>query len=120
MGWKEAKDPQGRVYYYNDEGQTTWEKPEELFTAFEKRLLSHGWKSALTEDGKVYYYKPSTGETTWEAPIKDEVVTEEEQRWPGAVRDYRCVCVCVVSEYFFLDGLERSKGPSGTGLLLQR
>ena len=80
MGWKEAKDPQGRVYYYNDEGQTTWEKPEELFTAFEKRLLSHGWKSALTEDGKVYYYKPSTGETTWEAPIKDEVVTEEEQK----------------------------------------
>ena len=80
MGWKEAKDPQGRVYYYNDEGQTTWEKPEELFTAFEKRLLSHGWKSALTEDGKVYYYKPSTGETTWEAPIKDEVVAEEDQK----------------------------------------
>ena len=71
MVWKETKDAQGRVYYYSDTGATTWEKPEELFTELEKKLLVHGWKTAITEDGKTYYYKQSTGETTWNVPIDD-------------------------------------------------
>ncbi|CDO94892.1 unnamed protein product [Kluyveromyces dobzhanskii CBS 2104] len=78
MPWQETKDPQGRVYYFNDKGETTWEKPEELLTEFERKLLKHGWKTALAEDGRVYYYNSETGETTWNVPhFEDNEVKSE-------------------------------------------
>lgn len=82
MSWQETKDPQGRVYYYNDTGQTTWEKPEELFTEFERKLLKYGWKTALAEDGRVYYYKSDTGETTWNVPVFENDDNRDERSIP--------------------------------------
>lgn len=72
MVWKETKDSEGRVYYYNDSGATTWEKPEELLSPFEKKLLIHGWKTASTAEGQIYYYKTSTGETRWDPPFPSD------------------------------------------------
>lgn len=70
--WNEATDPEGRVYYYNTSGETSWEKPRELYTDLELKLDQHGWKAGKTDDGKVYYYNTSTGESKWEIPTFPE------------------------------------------------
>lgn len=58
--WLEAKDDQGRVYYYNTVTQeTSWENPE---------ASAQLWKAYKTDDGKEYYYNETTGETTWDKP----------------------------------------------------
>lgn len=33
--WREARNHDGRVYYYNDQGQTQWTKPEALMAPAE-------------------------------------------------------------------------------------
>ncbi|SCV02341.1 LANO_0F16996g1_1 [Lachancea nothofagi CBS 11611] len=71
--WNEAHDPEGRLYYYDAEsGETTWEKPRELFTELELKLDRHGWKIAKTEEGQVYYYNQASGESSWEIPTFEE------------------------------------------------
>lgn len=64
--WKEAYDPQGRVYYYNSHGQTTWERPANIDRT---ETLPSGWKTATANDGAIYYYNEQTGETSWKIPI---------------------------------------------------
>ncbi|CEP62187.1 snoRNA-splicing protein PRP40 LALA0_S04e09802g [Lachancea lanzarotensis] len=67
--WSEAHDPEGRVYYYHTEsGETTWEKPIELYTELELQLHKHGWKAAETDEGKIYYYNEESGKSSWEVP----------------------------------------------------
>ncbi|SCU94446.1 LAFA_0F21880g1_1 [Lachancea sp. 'fantastica'] len=75
--WSEAQDPKGRVYYYHTEtGETTWEKPIELFTEFELQLHKHGWKAAETEEGQTYYYNEETGKSSWEVPTFSDTAEE--------------------------------------------
>lgn len=59
--WSEAKDGEGRTYYFNSKTQaTSWEKPAEMSTG--------GWAEVKTEDGKVYYHNAGTGATQWDPP----------------------------------------------------
>lgn len=67
--WKEAKDGNGRIYYYNSKtGESKWNKPRELLSEEEVILAEHGWKSSKTADGKVYYYNSQTNESRWKLP----------------------------------------------------
>ncbi|AET38884.1 snoRNA-splicing protein PRP40 Ecym_3397 [Eremothecium cymbalariae DBVPG len=75
--WKETIDPEGRVYYYNSKGETTWHKPKEMEVVLDAILLKQGWKVASTEDGKVYYYNKNTNESTWELPVVREEKKDE-------------------------------------------
>lgn len=68
--WKEAKDPQGRIYFYNTAtSETTWTKPQELYSELERRLLAHGWKVGSTAGKQTYYYNEASGESRWELPV---------------------------------------------------
>lgn len=82
--WKEAKDSNGRVYYYSGRtGESRWEKPQEMLSETELELLKHGWKTSRTAEGKVYYYNVNTKESRWDAPSfeeKDEALGEEQKR----------------------------------------
>ncbi|SCU99494.1 LADA_0H20120g1_1 [Lachancea dasiensis] len=67
--WQEAKDPSGRSYYYHTgSGETSWEKPRELYTELELKLEKQGWKVAQAEGGEIYYYHEESGESRWEVP----------------------------------------------------
>lgn len=77
--WKEAKDSNGRAYYYNGRtGESRWEKPHEMLSESELELLRHGWKSSKTADGKLYYYNVTTKESRWEAPVFGQEQRQEE------------------------------------------
>ena len=61
-GWLEEVDEAGRTYYYNTEGESTYDKPEE-------ETLPEGWAEALDDEGHTYYYNSrSRGESTYERP----------------------------------------------------
>lgn len=64
--WWEAQGEDGKVYYYKDTGETTWETPEH-YHKLEKIQHIQEWWEAQGEDGKVYYFN-ATGQTTWETP----------------------------------------------------
>ncbi|PUU80052.1 hypothetical protein B9Z19DRAFT_1022086 [Tuber borchii] len=67
--WQEAKNPEGRVYYYNVQTKATqWTKPVELMTPAERALQDSPWKQHKTEDGRPYWYHAETRQTTWEMP----------------------------------------------------
>src|SRR5690348_3203108 len=58
--WKEAKTPDGKVYYYNTmTNETTWKKPDDLKTPAE-RGASDQWKEYKTPEGKPYYHNTVT------------------------------------------------------------
>jgi len=83
-GWSEAFDKEsGDIYYYNTNGETTWEKPmrDALWSSAPPSTERHspassrsdsvpeGWKSALdAETGDKYYYNRDLGVTTWDKP----------------------------------------------------
>ncbi|EDO15718.1 hypothetical protein Kpol_1073p4 [Vanderwaltozyma polyspora DSM 70294] len=72
--WKEAKDNNGRVYYYNSKtGESRWEKPVEAPSKQEQLLKKNGWSIGKSKAGKIYYYNTKTGESSWELPKFDEV-----------------------------------------------
>lgn len=76
--WKEAKDTNGRTYYYNAKtGESRWDKPKELLSEQELILAKHGWKSSKTPDGKVYYYNSQTKASRWNLPDLPEFTKAE-------------------------------------------
>lgn len=77
--WKQAKDKNGRVYYYNIKtGQSSWSKPaikqnqnadnKSQNTVDLKLLEKHGWRVAKSKDGRNYYYNTKSKETRWDPP----------------------------------------------------
>lgn len=58
-GWIAHQDAEGRTYYANAKGETTWTIPE--------RTLPEGWTAHQDADGRTYYAN-SAGQTTWTIP----------------------------------------------------
>ena len=58
-GWKDAKAPDGRTYYFHTETkETTWTRPAAALAApaAADPPLPAGWKQAKAADGRTYYY----------------------------------------------------------------
>ncbi|CAE6462005.1 unnamed protein product [Rhizoctonia solani] len=66
--WTEYRNPEGRVYWYNTQTKlSSWEKPEELKSPFEKAMAKTPWKEH-TSQGRKYWYHSQTKESKWEMP----------------------------------------------------
>jgi hypothetical protein len=78
--WQITYDEAGTPYYYNDKGETTYEKPDGFVDEETAEYQSGGasdyyeasagyddWTEAYDDDGNVYYYN-SAGESTYEYP----------------------------------------------------
>lgn len=88
--WKEAKDSNGKVYYYHAKtGKSQWSKPKELLTEHELALSRHGWKSSRTSDGKLYYYNEQTKESTWQLPDLPDLSEPQEKKQEAQVSENR-------------------------------
>lgn len=69
MGWQAVSGQDGKVYYYNsDTLETTWEKPEELFTELDRAILNVNWKEYTAEGGTKYWYNVKNGQSVWDTP----------------------------------------------------
>jgi pre-mRNA-processing factor 40 len=85
--WQEARNADGRVYYYNSITKATqWTKPEELMTPAEVRVLqihvvgdcaniltqralaNQPWKEYTADGGRKYWYNTETKQSSWEEP----------------------------------------------------
>ncbi|QGA15473.1 hypothetical protein EYB26_003131 [Talaromyces marneffei] len=67
--WQEARNADGRVYYYNVQTKVTqWEKPADLLTPVERALSRQPWKEYTAEGGRKYWYNTQTKQSTWEMP----------------------------------------------------
>ncbi|RPB11746.1 hypothetical protein P167DRAFT_488774 [Morchella conica CCBAS932] len=78
--WQEAKNPEGRVYYYNVQTKATqWTKPVEMMTPAERALQDLPWKQHKSEEGRPYWYHEETKQTTWEMPEAYKAALEKTQ-----------------------------------------
>ncbi|KAL4930195.1 snoRNA-splicing protein PRP40 [Aspergillus undulatus] len=67
--WQEARNGDGRVYYYNVQTKATqWAKPAELMTPVERALANQPWKEYTAEGGRKYWSNSETKQSTWEMP----------------------------------------------------
>eukprot|EP00008_Paramoeba_atlantica_P001721 CAMPEP_0201501876 /NCGR_PEP_ID=MMETSP0151_2-20130828/83827_1 /ASSEMBLY_ACC=CAM_ASM_000257 /TAXON_ID=200890 /ORGANISM="Paramoeba atlantica, Strain 621/1 / CCAP 1560/9" /LENGTH=680 /DNA_ID=CAMNT_0047895425 /DNA_START=103 /DNA_END=2148 /DNA_ORIENTATION=+ len=77
--WTEHATPEGRKYWFNTKTQeSTWEKPEDLKSALEKKVSSCPWKEYTSDNGKPYYYNSITKESSWTIPKELKDVRELE------------------------------------------
>ncbi|KAK0104630.1 PRP40 pre-mRNA processing factor 40 [Cadophora gregata] len=77
--WSEARNAEGRVYYYNTITKATqWTKPEELMTPAERALANQPWKEYTAEGGRKYWYNTETKQSSWEMPdVYKEALSKE-------------------------------------------
>ncbi|RFU35943.1 hypothetical protein B7463_g299, partial [Scytalidium lignicola] len=77
--WQEARNADGRVYYYNTITKATqWTKPEELMTPAERALANQPWKEYTAEGGRKYWYNTETKQSSWEIPdVYKEALAKE-------------------------------------------
>ncbi|KAL3480246.1 hypothetical protein BJX99DRAFT_220995 [Aspergillus californicus] len=67
--WQEARNAEGRVYYYNVQTKVTqWAKPAELMNPVERALANQPWKEYSAEGGRKYWYNTESKQSTWEIP----------------------------------------------------
>lgn len=83
--WNEAKNAEGRVYYYNTITKATqWTKPLELMTPAEvsmtlytimltanevqRALANQPWQEFKTPEGRPYWYNKETKQSSWQMP----------------------------------------------------
>ncbi|KAK2865131.1 hypothetical protein FQN49_003879 [Arthroderma sp. PD_2] len=67
--WQEARNAEGRVYYYNVQTKATqWTKPLELMTPVERALSNQPWKEYTAAGGRKYWYNTETKQSSWEMP----------------------------------------------------
>ena len=77
--WQITHDESGTPYYYNEEGETTYDPPPgfvnspsnnvaaDYYSNNEQGDIHSDWQEAYDDDGSPYYYN-SAGETTYEYP----------------------------------------------------
>lgn len=102
--WQEARNPEGRVYYYNTITKATqWTKPEDLMTAAEVRatgvpiiysctnilfqlaLANQPWKEYTADGGRKYWYNEETKQSSWEMPAAYKEALSKESAPPTPV-----------------------------------
>ncbi|PYH90311.1 hypothetical protein BO71DRAFT_444000 [Aspergillus ellipticus CBS 707.79] len=67
--WQEARNAEGRVYYYNVQTKATqWAKPAEMMTPVERALADQPWKEYTADGGRKYWYHTESKQSTWEMP----------------------------------------------------
>ena len=84
--WSEARNAEGRVYYYNTVTKATqWTKPTDLMTPAEvsyrlyspfafasdivqRALANQPWKEYTAEAGRKYWYNTESKQSSWEMP----------------------------------------------------
>ena len=67
-GWRVAQNANGREYYYNEEGATSWKPPTAAAAATE---LPGGWREVEDAKGRRYFYHRETRMSTWQRPAPD-------------------------------------------------
>jgi pre-mRNA-processing factor 40 len=61
-------------YFFNKRTKkSTWEKPVELMTLFERADARTDWKEHSSPDGRKYYYNKITKQSTWTMPEEMKV-----------------------------------------------
>lgn len=75
-GWSQAYAPDGRVYFYDDKGNTSWDRPTAakasapppppMATPVDPNALPSGWEEYTSPEGRKYYSNGTT--TQWERP----------------------------------------------------
>lgn len=79
MAWQEHKAEDGRTYYFDPETQnSTWDKPEELFTEREIALKRTNWKEYTAEGGRKYWFNTESKESVWVFPADAEAILQGE------------------------------------------
>lgn len=79
--WQVHAGPEGKPYYYNSKtGQSTWDKPEELKTPFDKALEATSWRQSIAPGGAKYWYNVENQQSLWDAPPE---VVELLKRYPS-------------------------------------
>lgn len=79
MAWQEHKAEDGRTYYFDPETQnSTWDKPEELFTEREIALSRTNWKEYTAEGGRKYWFNTESQESVWVFPADAEAILQGE------------------------------------------
>ncbi|KAL4868366.1 hypothetical protein BDV12DRAFT_169876 [Aspergillus spectabilis] len=67
--WQEARNAEGRVYYYNVQTKATqWAKPVDMMTPVERALANQPFKEYTADGGRKYWYNTETKQSTWEMP----------------------------------------------------
>ncbi|KAJ5158853.1 WW/Rsp5/WWP [Penicillium coprophilum] len=85
--WQEARNADGRVYYYNVQTKATqWTKPKELMTPVELALANQPWKEHTTDAGRKYWYHAETKQSTWEMPAVYKDALAQAPAPPGGPR----------------------------------
>jgi pre-mRNA-processing factor 40 len=76
--WKEAKDANGRTYYYNSRTkQTRWDKPMVIQSLAQKALDDSPWKEFTDPNSdRKYYFNTETKETTWVMPEEYQILQD--------------------------------------------
>ncbi|KAH0851919.1 hypothetical protein HID58_094388 [Brassica napus] len=76
--WVEHTSADGRRYFFNKKTkQSTWEKPVELMTLFERADAKTDWKEHSSPDGRKYYYNKVTKQSTWTMPEEMKIAREQ-------------------------------------------
>ncbi|ANM63695.1 pre-mRNA-processing protein 40B [Arabidopsis thaliana] len=76
--WVEHTSADGRKYFFNKRTKkSTWEKPVELMTLFERADARTDWKEHSSPDGRKYYYNKITKQSTWTMPEEMKIVREQ-------------------------------------------
>ncbi|KAF8081240.1 hypothetical protein N665_0899s0025 [Sinapis alba] len=79
--WVEHTSADGRRYFFNKKTkQSTWEKPVELMTLFERADAKTDWKEHSSPDGRKYYYNKVTKQSTWTMPEEMKVAREQAEK----------------------------------------
>ncbi|CAL9221499.1 unnamed protein product [Arabidopsis halleri] len=79
--WVEHTSADGRKYFFNKRTKkSTWEKPVELMTLFERADARTDWKEHSSPDGRKYYYNKITKQSTWTMPEEMKIAREQAEK----------------------------------------
>ncbi|KAF8327188.1 uncharacterized protein EI90DRAFT_3068216 [Cantharellus anzutake] len=66
--WTEHRNAEGRTYWYHSATkQSSWERPDELKSPFERALSKTTWKEYFSQ-GRKYWYNTESKESKWDMP----------------------------------------------------